>query len=99
MAHSGGGGKGHDAHDGGLARSRTSYDTTLQIKNGGSPAQDDFVVRDHPLSDPKFMRFRPYSVAAQSVLTRTWTDPTTLLYPTLGGDVAKIQRAGGVVAM
>jgi hypothetical protein len=82
-----------------VARSRTSYDTTLQIKNGGPPAQDAFVVRDHPLSEPKFLRFRPYTVAAQSVLTRTWTDPAALLYPTLGGDVAKIQRAGGVVAM
>lgn len=82
-----------------VARSRTSYDATLQIKNGGPPAQDDFVVRDHPLSDPKFVRFRPYSVAAQSVLTRTWTDPTTMLYPTIGGDVARVQRAGGVVAM
>ena len=82
-----------------VARSRTSYDTTLQIKNGGTAAQDDFVVRDHPLSDPKFMHFRPYSVAAQSALTRTWTDPSTMLYPTIGGDVAKIQRAGGVVGM
>ena len=82
-----------------VARSRTSYDTTIQIKNGGSPAQDDFVVRDHPLSDPKFMHFRPYSVAAQSALTRAWTDPSTLLYPTIGGDVAKIQRAGGVIGM
>jgi len=82
-----------------VARSQTSYDATLQIKNGGSPAQDDFVVRDHPLSDPKFMHFRPYSVAAQSVLSRIWTDPATMLYPTIGGDVARIQRAGGVVAM
>lgn len=82
-----------------VACSRTSYDTTLQIKNGGSAAQDDLVVRDHPLSDPKFMHFRPYSVAAQSALTRTWTDPSTMLYPTIGGDVAKIQRAGGVIGI
>ncbi|MDB6041926.1 MAG: hypothetical protein JWM63_477 [Gammaproteobacteria bacterium] len=82
-----------------VARSRTSYDATLQIKNGGAAAQDDFIVRDRPLNDPKFMRFRPYSVAAQSVLTRTWTDPATMLYPTIGGDAARIQRAGGVVAI
>ncbi len=82
-----------------VARSQTSYDATLQIKNGGSPAQDDFVVRDHPLGDPKFMRFRPCSVAAQSVLTRTWTDPATMLYPAIAGDLARIQRAGGVVAI
>jgi Tol biopolymer transport system component len=82
-----------------LARSRTSYDTTLQIKNGGSPAQDDFVARDRPLTDPKFMHFRPYSVAVQSALTRTWTDPSVMVYPTIGADVAKIQRAGGVIGM
>jgi Tol biopolymer transport system component len=82
-----------------VARSQTSYDATLQIKNGGSPAQDDFVIRDQPLGDPKFMRFRPYSVAAQSVLTRNWTDPSTMLYPTIAGDLARIQRAGGVVAV
>ena len=82
-----------------VARSQTSYDTTLQIKNGGAAAQDDFVARDRPLSDPKFMHFRPYGVAVQSALTRAWTDPSTLLHPTIGGDVAKIQRAGGVIGM
>lgn len=82
-----------------VARSGTSYDATLQIANGGAAAQDDFVVRDRPLGDPKFMRFRPYYVAAQSVLTRQWTDPSTMLYPRLAGDVARIQRAGGVVGI
>lgn len=82
-----------------IARSRTSYDGTLQIKNGGSPAQDDFVIRDRPMTDPKFMRFRPYPVAASTALTRPWTEPSTFLYPEIGGDIARIQRAGGVVAM
>ena len=82
-----------------VARSRTSYDATLQIANGGAAAQDNFVVRDRPLGDPKFMRFRPYFVAAQSVLTRQWTDPAIMLYPRLAGDVARIQRAGGVVGI
>jgi Tol biopolymer transport system component len=82
-----------------VARSRTSYDGTLQIKNGGSPAQDDFVIRDRPLTDPKFLRFRPYSVAVGTALTRPWTDPSTLLYPEIGTDIASIQRAGGVIAM
>ncbi len=82
-----------------VARSGTSYDGTLQIKNGGSPAQDDFIIRDRPLTDPKFMRFRPYSIAIGTVLTRPWTDPSTLLYPEIGADIASIQRAGGVIAM
>jgi Tol biopolymer transport system component len=82
-----------------IARSGTSYDGTLQIKNGGSPAQDDFIIRDRPLTDPKFMHWRPYSVAAGSALTRPWTEPSTFLYPRIGADIARIQRAGGVIAM
>lgn len=82
-----------------VARSGTSYDSTLQIKNGGAAAQDQFVIRDRPLSDAKFMHLRPYSVAAGSVLKRQWTDPSTLIYTRVGGDAAKIQRAGGVVGM
>ena len=82
-----------------VARSRTSYDGTLQITNGGPPAQNQFVVRDHPLGDAKFMRFRPYVVADRSVAAREWSDPSALLYPRIGGDAARIQRAGGVVAM
>jgi Tol biopolymer transport system component/predicted amidohydrolase len=82
-----------------VARSRTSYDATLQIKNGGAGAQDDFVVTYHPNSDPKFNRFRPHSVVDASTLTRQWTDPATLLFPRLAGDVARILRAGGLVGM
>lgn len=82
-----------------VARSGTSYDATLQIKNGGPGAQDDFVARDRPLTDAKFMRFRPSYIAAKQALSRQWTDPSTLLYPRIGADVARIQRAGGVVAL
>jgi hypothetical protein len=82
-----------------IARSGTSYDGTLQIKNGGPAAQDDFVIRDRPLSDPKFMRFRPYSSAAAVALTRPWTEPATFVYPQIAADTARIQRAGGVVGM
>jgi Tol biopolymer transport system component len=81
-----------------VARSGTSYDATLQIKNGGRPAQDQFVIRDRPFEDGKFRRTRPYSAAA-AVLAREWVDPATLLYPRIGGDVARIQRAGGVVGI
>jgi Tol biopolymer transport system component/predicted amidohydrolase len=82
-----------------LARSGTSYDCTLQTANGGPAAQDFFVTRDRPFDDPKFMRLRPYAVSAGSVLSRHWADPSTLLYPRLGGDAARIQRAGGIVGI
>jgi Tol biopolymer transport system component/predicted amidohydrolase len=82
-----------------VARSRTSYDGTLQIKNGGAGAQDNLVIRDRPSQDPKFTRSRPYYVVAQSALTRPWSEPSAMLYPRLGNDAARIQRAGGVVGM
>lgn len=82
-----------------VARSATSYDATLQIRNGGPPAQDQFAIRDRPLGDEKFLRTRPYLIAADSVLKRTWADPATLIYPRIGADVARIQRAGGIVGM
>jgi hypothetical protein len=82
-----------------VARSATSYDATLQIRNGGPPAQDQFAIRDRPLGDEKFLRTRPYLIAADSVLKRTWADPATLVYPRIGADAARIQRAGGIVGM
>jgi Tol biopolymer transport system component len=82
-----------------VARSGTSYDGTLQIKNGGPGAQDNFVIRDRPFTDAKFIRTRPYYIAAQSALSRVWVEPSTLLYPQLGDDAAKIQRADGVVGI
>jgi predicted amidohydrolase len=82
-----------------VARSGTSYDGTLQIKNGGPGAQDNFVIRDRPFTDSKFLLTRPYYIAAQSALSRTWTEPSTMLYPQLGNDAARIQRAGGVVGI
>ncbi|HBK46209.1 MAG TPA: amidohydrolase, partial [Xanthomonadaceae bacterium] len=82
-----------------IARSGTSYDTTLQIANGGPPAQDALVVRDRPLQDAKFMRTRPYAAAMEQVQSRRWVDPALMLYPRLAADAARIQRAGGVVGM
>jgi hypothetical protein len=82
-----------------VARSGTSYDGTLQIKNGGAAAQDNLVIRDRPMLDAKFTRSRPYYIVAQSALTRPWSEPSTVVYPRLGNDAARIQRAGGVIGM
>jgi hypothetical protein len=82
-----------------VARSGTSYDATLQIKNGGPGAQDNFVARDRPFIDRKYRQLRPYSIAAQQALSREWTEPSTMLYPRIGLGVARIQRAGGVTAI
>jgi Tol biopolymer transport system component/predicted amidohydrolase len=82
-----------------VARSRTSYDGTLQIDNGGAGAQDNLVIRDRPAQDPKFIGSRPYYVVAQTAMTRPWSEPLAMLYPRLGNDAARIQRAGGVIGM
>jgi Tol biopolymer transport system component len=82
-----------------VARSRTSYDGTLQIKNGGPAAQDDFIIRDRPFNDAKFLRTRPYHIAAATALSRPWVEPETFFYPRVAADTAKIQRAGGVVGI
>jgi predicted amidohydrolase len=82
-----------------VARSGAAYDATLSIANGGPAALDQFIIRDRPLSDEKFLRTRPYVIAAATVLERQWFDPGLLVYPRIGFDAAKIQRAGGVVGM
>jgi Tol biopolymer transport system component/predicted amidohydrolase len=82
-----------------VARSRSSYDGTLQIANGAAGAQDNFVIRDRPLLDPKFTSSRPYYIVARTALTRPWSEPATMIYPRLGLDAARIQRAGGLVGM
>jgi len=81
-----------------IARSGTGADGTLQIKNGGPPAQDDFVARYQPLSDPKFVSGRPHAVALAEARSREWVDPSLMLYPRIAHDLGEIQKAGGVVA-
>ncbi|MCE4349463.1 amidohydrolase family protein [Xanthomonas hortorum pv. cynarae] len=82
-----------------MARSGTSYDATLMIANGGPAAQNNYVIRDRPLGDATFRVTRPYEVAMQQVQSQRWIDPSLMLYPRIAGDVARIQRAGGLVAM
>lgn len=81
-----------------IARSGTGADGTLQIKNGGPPAQDDFVARFQPLSDPEFLRSRPHAVALDEARSRDWVDPSLMLYPRIAHDLGEIQKAGGIVA-
>lgn len=82
-----------------VARSRTAYDGTLQIGNGGAGAQDNLVIRDRPAQDSKFIGSRPYYVVAQTAMTRPWGEPSAMLYPRIGNDAARMQRAGGVIGM
>lgn len=82
-----------------LARSGTSTNTTIQIRNGTVPAGDYFVIRDRPLTDGKFLRTRPQVAAVAQSQSRHWSDPSAGFYERIGGDLARVQRAGGVVGM
>ncbi|MFC4296247.1 amidohydrolase family protein [Novosphingobium tardum] len=82
-----------------LARSGTSYDLTLQITNGGWPAQDYFIARDAPHKDAKYARFAPPSFREQKFLERTWHDFGEYLFPQIAASAAKVARAGGLLAL
>lgn len=82
-----------------MARSGTSYDATLMIANGGPAAQNGYVIRDRPLQDATFRATRPYEAAMQQAQSQRWIDPSLMLYPRIAADVARIQRAGALVAM
>ena len=82
-----------------LARSRTSYTTTLNITNGGPEGQDYFIVRDHPRDDPKLNRFSPQYVVDVKMQSRTWRELSEYLFPQVAAGAARVQRAGGLVGM
>jgi imidazolonepropionase-like amidohydrolase len=82
-----------------LARSRTSYTTTLSITNGGPEGQDYFIVRDHPRDDVKLNRFAPQYVVDVKMQSRTWRELSEYLFPAVAAGAASVQRAGGLVGM
>jgi hypothetical protein len=82
-----------------LARSGTSYTTTLSITNGGPEGQDWFIVRDHPRDDPKLNRFAPQFVVDVKMQSRTWRELSEYLFPAVAAGAASVQRAGGLVGM
>ncbi|WP_380876077.1 amidohydrolase [Sphingomonas sp. DBB INV C78] len=82
-----------------VAQSGTSYTTTLQITNGGPPAQDQFVARDNQHDDPKYRRFTPHFAADLKMRDRPWHIPSDYSFPAVAAGAAAIQRAGGLVGM
>jgi Tol biopolymer transport system component len=82
-----------------LAKSRTSYTTTLQIGNGGPWAQDYFIVRDQLSDDPKLNRFSPRFVVDVKTRQRTWRHIDEYLFPEVAAGAAEVQRRGGLVGI
>lgn len=82
-----------------MARSGTANNGVLQIRHGGPAAQDNLIVRNRPLDDPRFLRHRPHAAAMQAGMARKWLDPSLMRYARYAADAARIQRAGGVIGM
>jgi Tol biopolymer transport system component/imidazolonepropionase-like amidohydrolase len=82
-----------------VARSGTSYTTTLSITNGGPEGQDYFIVRDHPRDDVKLNRFFPQFVVDVKMQSRIWRELSEYLFPAVAAGAASVQRAGGLVGM
>ncbi|MBY0512161.1 MAG: amidohydrolase family protein [Rhodospirillaceae bacterium] len=82
-----------------MARSRTSYTTTLQITHGGPQGQDYFIARDEPHGDKTLTRFMPHFAIDQMTQQREWRPLSAYMFPQVAHDAALIQRAGGVIGM
>jgi Tol biopolymer transport system component len=82
-----------------LARSRVSYDLTLEISHGGPPAGEIFTARTAPREDPKVMAFYPEFAATNRFDRAHWADPLDRFYPKAAAAAAAAQRAGAVIGM
>ncbi len=82
-----------------IARARASYDLTLQISHGGPPAGAEFIIRNRPHDDPKIARLYPHFIRDKLFNRARWVDRHELAYPAAAAAAAKIQRAGGLVAV
>ena len=78
---------------------RTSYTTTLQITNGGFPAQDWFIVADKPAADARVRRFWPQPMIDSKLTTASWRPLEEYRFPETAADAAKVQRAGGLLGI
>ncbi|ESQ85174.1 hypothetical protein AEAC466_05550 [Asticcacaulis sp. AC466] len=83
-----------------MARSGTSYTSTLQITNGGATGQNYFIARDNPAADGKYRHFTPHFALAQ-MTTRLdqWLPLSEYAFPIVASGSAAIQRAGGLIGI
>lgn len=86
-----------------FARSGVSYTPTLQISNGGLAAQEYYYTRQSPpdaiWNDPKLRHFMPGFFIDHKTERILWALPSEYAFPLVAEGAAKIQRAGGLVAV
>ncbi len=82
-----------------FAKTGVSYTPTLQISNGGMWGQDYFFSHESPYLDGKLRHFTPHFVLARKMERLHWGQMEEYSFPLVAEGAARIQRAGGLVAV
>jgi Tol biopolymer transport system component len=86
-----------------FARSGVSYTPTLQISNGGLAGQQFYLTSQSSPNaihnDPKLRHFMPGSFIDRKTERVHWALPDEYAFPLVAAGAAKIERAGGLVAV
>jgi Tol biopolymer transport system component len=83
-----------------LAKSHTSYTTTLQITNGGASGQDYFIAEHDPGEDTKFQHFTPpFAVEQMTTRLDQWMPLSQYVFPTVAKGALDIAHQGGLVGV
>ncbi len=82
-----------------VARSGVSYTPTLQISNGGLPAQEFFFSTASPADDPKLRHFEPGFFLDGKLDRLRWALPREYAFSQIARDAANIERAGGLIGV
>jgi Tol biopolymer transport system component len=86
-----------------FARSGVSYTPTLQISNGGLAGQEFFyTTQSQPYAihdNPRLRHFMPGFFIDHKTERVPWALPQEYAFPLIAQGAAKIQRAGGLVAV
>ena len=82
-----------------FARSKTAYTPTLLVLYGGPWAENYFYTTTEVHDDPKLNRFVPHNEIDRISKRRPWFRMDEHTFPRIAAQVAKIQRAGGLVGV
>ncbi len=82
-----------------FARTGVSYTPTLQISNGGMYGQNWFYTHSSPFHDEKLRQFVPAEAIERKMERMHMGQDTEYTFPLVAEGAARIQRAGGLVAV
>ncbi len=82
-----------------FAQARTSYTPTLQCSHGGPQGLNAFIHRGGLVDDPKLKRFFPPLMLERLFARAPWADEREYVFAEVAASAAKVQRAGGLLAV